>query len=189
LYLGADEYKFIGPGRRLDGLATAVELVELESKALEVPRERIICLGTSMGGVLALMTGLSYGAGRIVVGATPFRVGSALKRFIHKERLSGAKKQTPWLIELAKSDEGGDPVEFLDRTIFDLAARCAHPCRVDVLISPRDFAASSAAEFAERAAGNPLLEVALHQSEYVRHADVGDAFYPFLRELLARGSV
>ena len=46
---------------------------------MAIPRERVLCIGTSMSGVLALLTGLSYGAGRIVVGAVPVRAGTALR--------------------------------------------------------------------------------------------------------------
>jgi pimeloyl-ACP methyl ester carboxylesterase len=187
LYLGADEHKFIGPQARLDGLATAVELLGSEAEALAIPQERIVCVGTSMGGVLALMTGLSHGVGRIAVGAAPFRVGSSLRRFLHSEkRWAGKKKKrSPDLIELARGENGADPVEFLDRMVFDLAAACSSPCRIDVLTSPNDYAGASAHEFAEFAAGNPYLEVAVHEGAYAKHGVVGDAFYPFFRELLA----
>ena len=187
LYLGADEHKFIGPGGRLDGLATAVELLGREARELEIPHERVVCLGTSMSGVLALMTGLSYGAGRIVVGGTPFRVGTSLVRFLQAEKgwVGKKTKQTPDLIGLARGRNGDDRVEFLDRMLFDLADACSLPCRIDVLMSPDDYAAPSAYEFAQVAGRNPQLEVALHDAEYGGHKDVGDAFFSFLGGLLA----
>ena len=187
LYLGADEHKFIGPRGRLDGLATAVELLSCETEELAVPRDQVVCLGTSMSGVLALLTGLAHGAGRIVVGGAPFRVGTSLHRFLESEKPWTGKKKgwSPELIELARGENGEDPVEFLDRMIFEAAAACASPCRIDALTSPQDFTAASAHEFAAFAAPMPHLEVVVHEREFARHGEVGDAFFPFFRSLIS----
>lgn len=184
LYLGADEHKFVGPDRRLDGLATAVELLEGEAEGVGVPKERIVCLGTSMAGTLALLVGLGFGAGRIVAGAVPTRPGTALDRFTRRKRWGG-KNQAEAIIELARTPDGGEPVEFLDRLVFDAAASCSSPCRIDLLTSPHDYTAASAYEFAELAGANPMLDVAVHEDEYERHGAVGDAFFPFLRRLVS----
>ena len=187
LYLGADEDKFIGPAGRLDGLNTAVELLEREAAELALPRERIVCIGTSMSAALAVATGLSHGVGHIVVGGAPFRVGSTLTHFLETEkRWAGKKvKQTPDLLALARGKNRAEQTVFLDHLLFDLAAKCASPCRIDVLMSPNDYAAPSANEFAELACVNPQLDVAVHEGEYGGHKAVGDAFFPFLRALLA----
>jgi hypothetical protein len=184
LYVGADEHKYVGPERRLDGLATAVELLGREADSIGVPKERIVCLGTSMAGVAALMVGLSYGAGRIVVGATPLRCGTQLDRFTRRRRWGG-KRQAENIVEYARSPDGGDPIEFLDGLIFGLAAKCPSPSRIDILTSPHDYAAPSAYELADLARGIPMVEVAVHESEYERHGAIGDAFFPFLRRLLS----
>ena len=187
LYLGADEHKFIGPAGRLDGLGTAVELLEREAAELALPRERIVCIGTSMSGALAVATGLRHGVGHIVVGGAPFRIGSSLTRFLATEKHWAGKKakQTPDLLGLAPGKNRRERAAFLDKLLFDLAATCASPCRIDVLMSPNDYAAPSAYEFAELACVNPQLDVAVHEGEYGGHKAVGDAFFPFLRALLA----
>src|SRR4051812_32365127 len=81
LYVGTDEHTFIGPQRSLAGGETALELIRETARELGVSDDRVICAGTSGGAALALCVGLPYGAGRIVAGAPPFRIGAALARF------------------------------------------------------------------------------------------------------------
>lgn len=186
LYLGADEHKFVGPRRRLDGLHTAVELIRREAEALEIAPEQVICAGTSMGAVLGLMTGLTYGAGRIVAGAPAVRMGTAVTAFMSKENARGAKREAASFVELARIPGGDDAAGFLDRFIFDLARECAFSCRIDLVVSPHDYAYAAALDFADVARANPLLEVELHLREYERHGSVAEDFYPLLRDLLSQ---
>jgi len=73
LHLGADAYSYIGPKRKLDGLHTAVDLIRAEARSAGVPPEEVLCVGTSMGAVSALMAGLVYGAGPSSSAALPSR--------------------------------------------------------------------------------------------------------------------
>jgi len=180
-YLGSDEHTYIGPERRLGGFHAAMELIAREMNSLGITRERVAFIGTSMGAACAMVAGLMYGAGRIIVGAAPIRCGSALERFAGaKSRRKGA---APELIALAAAPGAGDPVEFL---VLDLALRCNVQCRIDLLTSPTDYVTPSTHEFAAAAVENPLLRVHLHESDYELHGGVGEAFFPFLQRLLGQ---
>jgi hypothetical protein len=183
LYLGADEHTFIGPRRQLNGLHAAAGLIEREAESLGVPRERVVCIGTSMGAVCAMMAGFIYGTGRIVVGAAPIHCGTALTKFVGSK--SRRKRGAPEFLALAEGSDGSDPAQFLDRLVLDLALRSTSECRVDLLASPTDYATPSVHEFAAAAVANPRLHVRVHEAEYDRHGAVGEVFFPFLQKLLA----
>jgi pimeloyl-ACP methyl ester carboxylesterase len=179
LYVGADEHTFIGPERGMAGLETTVELIGRSAGELGVAPARVVCIGTSMGAMLALAVGLTYGAGRIIAGAAPIRVGTALRGL--RPGSGGRKSAAPAMIDLARTPTGDDPVAFLDRWVFDLARQASAPCRIDLLASPLDYALRSSEEFAQAAGENPLLTCRLHVGEYDLHGSIGDAFYPFVR--------
>lgn len=185
LYLGADEHTFIGPNRQLNGLRSAAELIGREAESLGVPPERVVCIGTSMGAVCAMMAGFIYGAGRIAAGAPPIRCGTALKKFVGAK--SGPKLAAPEFLALADAADGSDPADFLDGLVLELALRSTTKCRIDLLASPVDYAFPWVCEFAAAAGPNPLLEVHVHEADYARHGAVGDAFFPLLKKLFAEG--
>jgi hypothetical protein len=111
-------------------------------------------------------------------------MGTAVAGFLIKEGVGGIKARAATFVEVARSPDGGDPVEFLDGFIFDLARECATPCRIDLLVSARDYANASVREFAVAARTNPNVQVELWEAEYPRHGAVGQDFYPLLRRLL-----
>ncbi len=168
----------------MHGLHAALELLAREVHSLGVMRERVVCIGTSMGAVCAMVGGFLYGAGRIVVGAAPIRCGTAL------EYVAGTKSRhkaaAPELLALAAAPGGSAPVDFLDGWILDLALRSTSRCRIDLLTSSTDFVGESTHEFARVAGANPLLDIHVHTVEYGKHGGVGEAFFPFLRNLLAK---
>jgi hypothetical protein len=110
-----------------------------------------------------------YGAGRILVGGTPVRAGTLLSRLGTEGK--GRKSAVSTLLEHATPAGFGDPVAYLDRLIFDAAARAS--------------ALEATLEFAESANRNPVLRCHVHVEPYGRHASVADTFYPFLRTSLA----
>jgi hypothetical protein len=184
LYVGADEHAFVGPNRQLDGFHTAVEVIDRAAASLGVVRENVICIGTSMGAVCAMATGFLYGAGRIVGGAAPILCGTALRRFVGAK--DGNKALAPNLLALAETADGSDPAGFLDGMLLDFALRCTSTCRVDLLTSPRDYAAPYTREFAVAASANRRLQVHVHDSDYGVHGGIGEAFFPFLRKMLGK---
>ncbi|MFL6011891.1 MAG: hypothetical protein ACJ734_08915, partial [Gaiellaceae bacterium] len=104
LYLGADQHTFVGPQRRMYGMHAGLELIERETTSLGVMRERVVCLGTSMGAVCAMVAGLMYGAGRVVVGAAPVHCGTALQRFVGAKY--GRKAAAPEVLALVEAPGG-----------------------------------------------------------------------------------
>jgi hypothetical protein len=182
LYLGSDEHHFLGPHGQLAGMHSAVELIRAQADDLRVRQERVVCVGTSSAAAFALLIGLMYGAGRIIVGGAPVRAGTLLARI--RTEATGRKSAVSTLLDHA-TPAGGDPIAYLDRLIFDAAARATAPCRIDMITSERDYALDATLEFEECARRNPVLRCHAHFEAYDHHARVADSFYPLLHELLA----
>ncbi len=180
LLLGSDKHTYWGPAQELRGLRTAVRLIGEVADELDVPPERVICFGTSMAAALAALTGLSYGAGRVILGAPPLAMGSLVGSWATQERREGGKPMTSaiHLVELARRDGGPDPVEWLDGLLPSLAADCPHPCRVRLFASPTDFVFPGVEQFYEQRDSWPNVDVELTvMPDAQNHDAVAKEFY------------
>lgn len=179
LLLGADEHAYLGPARELRGLRTAVRLVEEVTADLEVEPARVICIGTSNAAVLGAMTGLSYGAGVLILGGPPLNMGTLLKQWAAGERRAGGKRRASAnrLMELSRLDEGPASIEWLDGLVASLAATCPRPSRVRVLVSPEDFVFPSVNRFYEERHSFPNVDVELDLTDAPAHDQMAKEFY------------
>jgi hypothetical protein len=179
LLLGSDEHTYWGPAQECRGLRTAVRLVEEVTAELEVEPEDVYCIGSSNAGVLALLTGLSYGAGALILGGPPVNLGTLLNRWATVERREGRKPMSSAgrLLDLARRDGGPDAVEWLDGLIPSLAADCPHPCRVRILATPNDFVFPGINHFYEERFSFPNVDIELDLTDAETHDDMAKEFY------------
>ena len=188
LMLGADPHLFVGPERRLVGRDAAVRLIARERARLGVAPEAVTAVGTSMGGIMALLIGLPAGVGHIVAGGAPIHMGKTLEKF---DRLEGpsspAKAAAAWFIALADNGDGR-AVPWLNKVIFKEAMSVTSPVKVDLLGSPRDRTLKSMTAFTSAFAEHDLLDVSLLVGDYGSHREIHEPFVRFAREtILSRG--
>ncbi len=185
LMLGADPHLFVGPERRMLGRDTAVALIERERDRLGVAPQRVTTIGTSMGGIMALLIGLPSGAGRIIAGGAPIKMGKALQKF---DRLDGPSSQvkaaSSAFIALADNGDGRAPA-FLNKAIYNAARAVRAPVRIDLFGSETDGTIKPMRAFAETFAGHDLLDISLTVSGYGPHSQIHEPFVAFARGLLA----
>jgi hypothetical protein len=184
LTLGSDEHTFVGPRRELRGLNTAAKLIGVHQRHLEVPRERTVAVGTSMGAVCALFVGLRARAGWIIAGGPTVRMGTWLERFSTIDGPSeAARAKAADLIRLV-DDGDGQAVRFLDTLILKLARRVEAPTRIDLFVGPRDPAHDDVARFARELEDIPLVTATLTVHDYGTHRGLAEAFDPWAIERL-----
>lgn len=185
LRLGADEDVYVGPRRELRGLRTAVDLIGSEAQRLGVPRERIVSVGTSMGGVLSLMVGLSAGTGHIVAGGAPVRMGRQLRRFDRIDGPTSAAKAAAAQF-LALGDNGDGATEkWFDRFIGRLAAAVTVPTRVDLFVSPTDTTYRPMVQLSQQLSSFEAIDCRLTEADYERHGAIGQPFSDYALEMLS----
>lgn len=185
LMLGADPHLYVGPQRRMLGHRTAIELIARERDRLGVPAERVTTLGTSMGGIMALLVGLPAGAAHIIAGGAPIKMGKTLERFDRLEGPSSPVKAAAAAF-IALADNGdGQAVAWLNRAIFKEARRVQLPVRVDLFGSERDRTLKPMRAFAEAFADSELVNVELTLGDYGRHSEIHGPFVDFARSRLA----
>jgi len=186
LYLGADRDRYIGPNGQLLGLKTAVEIVEQAVIELEVPDEKVVFFGTSMGAACALAVGLSWGTGTVVAGGVPVLSGTLLQLMAESAGAGGgAKRVAAEVIESARGGHAGDdPVSFLDGLFFRLAEQLEKPLTAHFITSPSDYADEGVRRFVSFAERQPHLRVTLHEGSYDRHGGVRDEFFALLRRVV-----
>ena len=120
------------------------------------------------------------------MGAAPIGRGTALEHIAGTKSRAQGRCCARELLALAAAPGGSASVEFLDGWIIELALRSTLRCRIDLLTSSSDYVHESTHEFARVAGANPLLDIHVHTAEYGKHGGVGEAFFPFLRNLLAK---
>jgi hypothetical protein len=184
LMLGADAQLFVGPARRMLGRKTAVELIARECERLGVPAQNVTAIGTSMGGIIALLVGLPAGVGQIIAGGAPIKMGDALARF---DRLQGPSSQVKAaaasFIALAETGDGR-AVSWLNRVIFKEARRVSSRVTVDLFGSEHDRTIKPMRAFATAFAQDDLVDVRLTVDPYTRHDAIHEPFVQFARGLL-----
>lgn len=184
LMLGADRHLFVGPERRMLGRDAAVQLIERERDRLGVAPEAVTTLGTSMGAVMALLIGLPAGAGHIIAGGAPIKMGKTLMRF---DRLDGpsspAKAAAASFVELADNGDGR-AVAWLDKVIVNEARAVRSKVRIDLFGSESDRTMKSMTAFAAAFADDDLVNVTLTVADYGGHREIHEPFVQFARELL-----
>ena len=186
LSLGADEYNFVGPRRELLGLHTSVRLIRKEAARLDVPRERVVAVGTSMGAVCALFIGLSAGVGWIIAGGAVVRMGTQLRRLAAIDGPTEvAKERADGLMSLADNGDGR-AAQYLDRMIARTAMQVTEPTRIDLFVSRSDPAYPDVEWLAERLAGHPHIDTRITLGRYSRHNELPGEFHPFALKLLER---
>ena len=186
LMLGADEHLFVGPQRRMLGRKTAVELIARERDRLGVPPEGVTTMGTSMGAIMALLVGLPAGAGHIIAGGAPIKMGKTLEKF---DRLEGPSSPVKAAAKqfIALADKGdGRAVPFLDRVIFKEANKVESRVTIDLFGSELDRTMKPMRAFATAFADSELVDVRLTVDDYGRHSEIHEPFVRFARTLLAR---
>jgi pimeloyl-ACP methyl ester carboxylesterase len=186
LMLGADEHLYVGPERRMLGRKAAVALIRQERDRLGVAPENVTTIGTSMGGIMALLVGLPAGAGHIIAGGAPIKMGKTLEKF---DRLEGpsspVKAAATAFIALAEKGDGR-AIPWLNRIIFKEARKVDSRVRVDLFGSELDRTMKPMKAFAEAFAGSELVDVRLTVEDYGRHSEIHEPFLRFARTLLAR---
>lgn len=186
LMLGADEHLYVGPERRMLGHRTAVALIQRERDRLGVPPEGVTTLGTSMGGIMALLVGLPAGAGHIIAGGAPIKMGKTLEKF---DRLEGpsspVKAAAKAFIALAEKGDGR-AIPWLNRVIFKEARKVELPVTIDLFGSELDRTMKPMRAFATAFADSELVNVRLTVDDYGRHSEIHDPFVRFARTLLDR---
>jgi hypothetical protein len=184
LAIGADAHTFMGPRRTELGMRTATALIRREAARLDVPLERVIAAGTSMGGVMALTLGLRTGVGHIVSGGPPVRMGTTLVRFAQIDGPSTpAKAAASDFLKLADNGDG-KAVEWLDSIIMRRFRSVKTPTRVDLFVSPRDRTYKEILSMQRRLADKPLIDLRLTVAEYGRHSQILAAYAEYVVDLL-----
>ena len=185
LSLGADEHIFIGPRRQGRGLDAAVRIIRDQAERLEVPRENIVAMGTSMGAICALTIGMHAGCGRIISGGPPVLMGRWLKRLAELDGPAVAAKAAAGEM-LALADNGdGRPERYLDHMAVEAAREAPEPTHIDIFVSLVDHTYPAVRWFRRRVADMPNIELQITRAEYARHVDIKDAFDEHVRSVLA----
>jgi hypothetical protein len=112
---------YLGRHRRFDVPDSVCDLLDRIIEELGVPRERVVTVGSSMGGWAALYFGARVGAGHAIVAEPQTLLG---------RYLCGPAFQT-----LAEHLAGGSSLEdrdFLDSILFDALRTAASPSHVDL---------------------------------------------------------
>jgi hypothetical protein len=188
LMLGADPHLYVGPERRMLGRKTAVALIERERDRLGVAPEAVTTLGTSMGAIMALLVGLPVGAGQIIAGGAPIKMGKTLEKFDRLEGPSSSVKAAAAAF-IALADNGdGRAIPWLNRVIFKEARKVQLPVRVDLFGSELDRTLKPMQAFAAMFADSELVNVELTVDDYGRHSEIHAPFVAFARSVLSDGS-
>lgn len=186
LLIGGDEHTFVGPNREIRGTTTGAKLIAREARRLDIPRERVVAVGSSFAGTCAISLGLRARAGWIIAGGVPARMGSMLKRLAAVDGPTReAKGKAEYLLSLA--DDGGgidDAARFLDGMLVHTARRTTLPTQVDLFVSRRDVAYADVMWFAEQLERHPHIRTRVTIGEYGRHNDIQEEFLEFALDLL-----
>jgi hypothetical protein len=185
LTIGSDRDNFVGPRREMRGLRTAVSLIHATASELDVPRENIAAVGTSMGAVASLFVGLPADVGQIVAGSPPVRMGRTVERLASLDGLREHTKRDAQKF-LALGDNGdGSAARWLNRLIPDLAAKVRAPMRIELLVSLSDRTYRANQRFAAELEGNEWIDCRLTLADYDGHRHVKDDFGAYARNVLA----
>ena len=183
LLLGSGPDGFLGPRREARGLRVALEVIDAEARRLGVPPANVVTIGTSMAGLLALIVGLSAGAGRILAGGVPVRMGRQLEE---AGALVGEARQEELTAAIASRVDSGDDrmSEYLDELIFELAAAATTPTIIDLFGSPADPTLEAMQELTAALASHDHVDCRLTVDDYPRHGAISGPFTAFALQSL-----
>jgi hypothetical protein len=185
LSLGADENIFIGPRRQGHGLDAAVQIIRDQARRLDVPRENVVAIGTSMGAICALTIGLHAGCGRVIAGGPPVLMGRWLQRLAELDGPAVAAKAAAKEM-LALADNGDRrPDRYLDYMAVEAAREAPDPTHIEVFVSLVDHTYPAVRWFRRRVAKMSHIQLQITHAEYARHVDIKDAFDEHVRGVLA----
>lgn len=190
LSIGADEQTYVGPQGTMRGAQASVELLRAEMQRLGVRRENVITYGPSVRGVCALWMGFQAGAGRVIAGAPPVRMGRRLRTI---DRVVGANPDALAFREhfLALADrQDGIPGDFvLDELIYGTARAVTEPTTVHLFVSRDDEMYEDTVELAEALDHVPAIRCDLHVASYGHHGEVKEPFKKYLADTLSEVGV
>jgi acetyl esterase/lipase len=190
LHIGADEHLFLGPRRTFAGSITAAELIHREGERLGVPLERVMTLGTSMGGLCALAVGMRAKVGRMVAGAPAIRIATDFASFVRGEdEMQSASTLRRYAMRLASSDEGPPAEAWLDQMLFDRAADITHPTAIHLFVAPRDATYESVRLFAAALEAKPMVDCEMREFDYGTHPRIGRYFMRYALEVATRAGM
>lgn len=160
---------YVGSDRKNDALSKVSNLIEKIANEIDIPKENIICGGTSKGGFASILYCLKFGYGHCVVGSPTIYLGNSL--------LSNKK-----MTNHAKVISGGitdDDRAWMNNLIPDLI-ESSSKCKINIIVGNKERRYfNDVLPFKEAVLQNKRINLIINEQDFEKHSMVGTLFPPY----------